>query len=237
MYHALITYDGTNYFGWQKTKSGPSIQEEIEIALQKITGQKTQPEAASRTDRGVHAIGQVVQFACQTHLALDDLKRALNAVLPQDIRVLELSLKDFHPTLDSIGKEYIYKFSPVPVQDPTIRLYSWHLRYPIDFAPMKKAAAHLVGSHDFTSFANNKEKDPNCKIEDISIYPDYISIKGDRFLYKMVRNLVGTLIYVGYGKIHPSDIPRILAAKDRKLAGITAPAHGLYLHQVFYLIN
>lgn len=237
MYQAIIAYDGTSYFGWQKTKSGPSIQEELEKALLQITGKSCSPEAASRTDRGVHAVGQVVQFSLMTSLSPQHLQKAMNAILPPDIRVLSLSPREFHPTLDAIGKEYHYKISPAPVQDPMERLYAWHLLYPVQFEPMREAAKYLIGAHDFTSFANNREKDPNCTVHSIEIHPTHIAIQGDRFLYKMVRNLVGTLIYVGYGKLRASDIPNILGARDRKLAGITAPAHGLYLHQVFYEVN
>jgi len=234
MYKAIIAYEGTQYFGWQKTISGPSIQEELEKALLRITAEKTTPEAASRTDRGVHAAGQVIQFALETPLEIPALQKALNAVLPTDIRILHLSPKTFHPTLDAIGKEYHYKISPVPVQDPTERFYSWHLRFPLDLDSMKQAAAHFIGTHDFTSFANEEEKDPICTIQSLNILPTLIQIQGNRFLYKMVRNLVGTLVHIGCGKLSPDSIPSILASRDRKQAGPTAPAHGLYLHQVFY---
>jgi tRNA pseudouridine38-40 synthase len=162
------------------------------------------------------------------------LHKALNALLPPDIRVLDLSLRSFHPTLDATGKEYHYKISPVPVQDPQFRLYAWHLFYPVTFEHMQEAAQHLIGTHDFSAFANEKEDNPICTLRKIEIHPTHFVISGNRFLYKMVRNLIGTLVYVGYGKLHPNDVPLILASRDRKSAGITAPAHGLYLHQVFY---
>jgi tRNA pseudouridine38-40 synthase len=233
MYKSIIAYDGTRYFGWQKTATGPSIQEELEKAILRITGEVAVPEAASRTDRGVHAEGQVIQFALQKMVEPQKLLKGLNAVLPADIRVLELSPKEFHPTLDAIGKEYRYQICQVPVQDPTQRLYSWHIRHQLDFGKMERAIKDLIGTHDFSAFANEEEKNPICTIKSI-VFDGSFWIRGDRFLYKMVRNLVGTLIYIGSGKLPEDSIPGILESKDRKKGGVTAPAHGLYLHQVFY---
>lgn len=236
MYKAIISYDGTRFYGWQKTITGPSIQEELEKAIQKVTGEKVTPEAASRTDRGVHAEGQVIQFALAKQVDPAPLLRSLNGVLPSEIRILDLGYKQFHPTLDATGKIYKYMICEGAVQDPTRRLYSWHIPYALDRKKILTAAKDLTGQHDFTAFANEKEKNPICTIESID-FNDAFWIRGDRFLYKMVRNLVGTLIYVGAGKLPPDSIPSILASKDRQLAGITAPAHGLYLHQVFYELN
>ncbi len=233
VYKAILAYDGTHYFGWQKTFTGPSIQEELERAICQITGEKVMPEAASRTDRGVHAEGQAVQFALSKPVECQRLQRGLNAALPQDIRVLELSELDFHPTLDAIGKEYHYHLCLGPVQDPTQRLYSWHFRHPLDLKLMEENGKDFVGTHDFSAFANAEGKDPICTIESIYFEGRFV-IKGDRFLYKMVRNIVGTLIYIGCGKLPSGSIRDILASRDRKRGGITAPAHGLHLHQVFY---
>ncbi len=233
MYKAIITYDGTRYFGWQKTATGPSIQEELEKAIGQITGEISIPEAASRTDRGVHAEGQVIQFALKKPRDPQKLLKGLNAVLPSDIRVLELLLKEFHPTLDAIGKEYRYRICEMAVQDPILRLYSWHIPHGLDRERMELSIKNLIGTHDFSAFANAEEKNPVCTLESI-IFDGIFRIRGNRFLYKMVRNLVGTLIYVGKGILSPDSIQPILASKDRKTAGITAPAHGLYLHQVFY---
>lgn len=237
MYKVKLSYDGTRYFGWQKTKTGPSIQEELEKTIWQITRERVLPEAASRTDRGVHAEGQVVQFALSQEWQPSKLLLGLNAVLPKDIRIKEIERKDFHPTLDAKGKEYRYRICQGLAQDPTLRLYSWHFRHPLDLSLIEQAAKHLIGTHDFTSFANEEEKDPVCTLESIHFDPPFFRILGNRFLYKMVRNLVGTLAYAGCGKIAVDAIPGILAAKDRKLAGMTAPAHGLYLHQVFYSLK
>ncbi|MBU6382841.1 MAG: tRNA pseudouridine(38-40) synthase TruA [Verrucomicrobia bacterium] len=234
MLKLIIAYDGTHYFGWQKTKAGPSIQEELEKAIWQITRERALPEAASRTDRGVHAEGQVVQFRLTQEWDPQKIKGGLNAVLPKDIRVKAAARQNFHPTLDAIGKEYRYQICLGEAQDPTRRLYSWHCRYPLDGDPIREAASRLVGTHDFTAFANEREKDPICTLQSIEWNGQFFRIQGNRFLYKMVRNLVGTLVYVGCGKIGIESVGEILASKDRKRAGVTAPAHGLYLHQVFY---
>ncbi len=235
-YRALLSYDGTHYFGWQKTKMGPSIQESLEKALLQITKEKTLPEAASRTDRGTHAEGQVIQFSLNHFWEPNPLQKALNAVLAKEIRVLKLDLKHFHPTLDAIGKEYFYKLSLEAVQKPHERLYAWHYFYPLDPNKIERAKKDLLGTHDFSAFSNRKEKNPICTIESIEFDGNF-HIRGDRFVYKMVRNIVGTLLYIGSGKLLPDAIPKILESKDRKTAGITAPAHGLYLKRVYYTIR
>lgn len=237
MYKVILTYDGTRYFGWQKTKTGPSIQEELEKAIFHLTQENRSVEAASRTDRGVHAESQVAQFRLNQEWIPAKLLRGLNALLPEDIRVKTVERKEFHPTLDAIGKEYHYRICQGLVQDPTLRFYSWHIRNKLDPHKIKEAAAHLIGTHDFSAFANEEKKEPICTLESILFDGFFFRIRGNRFLYKMVRNLVGTLIYVGCGKIAPENIREIIISKDRKLAGITAPAHGLYLHQVFYSLN
>jgi tRNA pseudouridine38-40 synthase len=237
MYKAVIAYDGTKYFGWQKTKTGPSIQEELERAARKITCETVLFEAASRTDRGVHARGQVVQFGLQKEKSENKLLLGLNAVLPSDIRVVELGPKVFHPTLDASGKEYRYQICTESAQNPTMRLYSWHFPYCLDEGAIQRAIPHLLGIHDFSALANEEKSDPVCTLRAIEFDGKEFRIQGNRFLYKMVRNLVGLLVYVGVGKIGVDRVPQILKSKDRKLAGVTAPAHGLYLHQVFYNIK
>ncbi len=234
MFKAILAYDGTRYLGWQKTKMGPSIQEELEKAIFQISGETVLPEAASRTDRGVHAEGQVVQFSLVKEWTLQKLRGALNAVLPEDIRVLEIERKKFHPTLDAKEKIYRYRICQGIAQDPTLRLYSWHFWHPLSPEKMVRGMKDLVGTHDFTAFANEEAKNPTCTLESVTFDGTFFQIRGNKFLYKMVRNLVGTLVYIGCGKIGEEAIPEILASKDRKAAGMTAPAHGLYLHQVFY---
>ncbi len=237
MFKVFLAYDGTRYFGWQKTVEGPSIQGEMEKAIAQITGEMVIPEAASRTDRGVHAEGQVVQFAIKAPIDPKRLLKGLNGVLPSDIRVLEIVPCHFHPTLDALGKEYRYRICLGPVQDPMNYLYSWHFRHPLDLEKVESAANHLIGTHDFTAFANEEEKNPICTLQSISFQKGYFQIIGTRFLYKMARNIVGTLVYIGCGKLPADSIPQILKSRDRKRAGITAPAHGLHLHQVFYSVK
>lgn len=220
---------------------GPSIQEELETAVFQISQEKRLPEAASRTDRGVHAEGQIVQFTLEKEFSPFSLRQALNAHLPVQIRVLEAELIDpaFHVTLDAKQKEYHYNLCLGPVQHPFYRLYSWHFPRFLDLQKMEKAAQDLLGTHDFSALANEKEENPICTLKEIRFLtlPEerlQMQLLGDRFLYKMVRNLVGTLVYIGCGKLPETIIPSLLAQKLRKEAGMTAPAHGLCLHRVFY---
>ena len=219
---------------------GPSIQEELEKAVFKITQERIQPEAASRTDRGVHAEGQVVHLPSRKY-APQQLLRAMNGLLPPDIRVLktEPAALSFHPTLDAKGKEYHYRLCLGAVQAPMYRFYSWHFHYPLNIGKMDQAAKDLLGFHNFSSFANERADNPFCTLDTIQITPILenrlqITIIGNRFLYKMARNIVGTLLYIGCGKLSSDCIPSLFKAKDRKKTGMTAPAHGLFLHKVFY---
>ena len=230
-FKALLAYDGTQYYGWQKTRSGPTIQEALQKAIFQLTQETVLPEAASRTDRGVHAVGQVVQFSAKKEISAHQL----NAVLPPDIRALQLETvpPSFHPTLDALEKEYHYKLHLGPTHDPTMRLYTWHIHQPLDIPKMLSAKNDLIGTHDFTAFAGETEANPICTITDIAFEEATLKIKGNRFLYKMARNIAGTLIDIARGKLS-SDIPQLLQSRDRKKTGVTAPAHGLYLHQVVY---
>lgn len=240
----LSSYEGTHYFGWQKTKMGPSIEEEMEKALSQILQETVELEAASRTDRGVHAEGQVVCFSTQKKLDPFRIQKGLNALLPKDISILEASevADDFHPTLDNVAKEYHYEVCLGDIQLPFHRNFSWHFFYPLELGTMKEASQFFLGKHDFSAFCNMRlflQSDKIRTIYSLEIIPLpqnrlRISIIGDRFLYKMVRNIVGTLLYVGCGKLTLEQIPLILENKDRKEAGMTAPAHGLFLKKVFY---
>lgn len=241
-YKATIAYDGTPFFGWQKTVTGPSVQEKIEDAISRLTQEKVVPEAASRTDRGVHAEGQVIGFSLQKKWDPNGLQRGINAHLPPEIRILDLEMNKtpFHPTLDALGKEYHYRICCGDVQDPIHRLYSWHFRLPLDLALMREALFSFIGTRDFSAFANEKEEKPICTLKKIEIEPLgenrlQIALTGDRFLYKMARTLAGTLLYIGCGKLLLSSIGTLFVTRKRELAGVTAPAHGLFLHQVFYV--
>lgn len=239
----LLSYDGTDFLGWQQTPFGPTIEGHLREVIEQIVQEKVSLQAASRTDRGVHAEGQVVNFF--VHKEVDEflLKRSINALLPDSIRVWEVKIMplSFHPTLDAISKEYHYHLF-LEELPPKKRHYGWHIPYALDEEAMKKAAAHLMGFHNFSSFRNTRrrgeEVDNHLLILTLAIESSQkemrIIIRGKRFLYKMVRNIVGTLVEVGRGKILPEKIPEILTDKRRAASGVTAPAHGLTLMEVFY---
>lgn len=239
-----LAYDGTGFLGWQKTPIGPSIEEALQKALQTILGHEVNLQAASRTDAGVHAKGQIVNFFTEQPLDFKRLKHSLNGLLPENISVLEIQEMElnFHPTLDNVGKEYHYHLCLGRAQLPQFRNYSWHIPYPLNLENMQTACQLLIGEQDFSSFCNSKKNDvPKSTVrtlKDISVCAlegrCRITVSGSNFLYKMVRNLVGTIVYIGLGKIELDSLAAILESKDRKLAGITAPAHGLTLFEVFY---
>ena len=236
-----LAYDGTHYFGFQKTKEGPSIEESIEQALAKLLGKAIEITAASRTDRGVHAEGQTVNFFLEEEIALEKLQYRLNAVLPKEIRVTDtIAVPDtFHSTLSALKKEYHYFIETGEIQNPFNRHTTWHYPYKLNINEMRKAAALLIGKKDFITFQNSGRKAATTvrEIETISIEGDnflHFTLIGNSFLYKMVRNIVGTLVYIGEGKLQLSDLETILASGERKNAGICAPAHGLTLKRVIY---
>ncbi len=238
----FLAYDGASFFGWQKTDAGPSIEEALQKVLEQILQEPIQLQAASRTDRGVHAEGQAVNFHTNKPTPK---KMSLNRLLPSSIRVLEVRVMpdDFHPTLDATGKLYSYSVCFGPTQLPFHRSFSWHIPAMLDIAKMREAADALIGEHDFSSFCNTHE---NLHYEhkwrridkiDCTLLEKNrlrIDIEGNHFLYKMARNIVGTLVYAGAGKLAAESIAQILAAKKRPLAGITAPAHGLTLKKIYF---
>jgi tRNA pseudouridine38-40 synthase len=241
-----IAYDGQAYLGWQKTSTGPSIEATLQQVLEQILQHPVVLQAASRTDAGVHAKGQVVNFF--TEDLKNSLKRfhaSLNGLLPSDIVVLSVCEEhpDFHPTLNCIGKEYRYTICNAQAQLPQNRFYSWHYPYPLDIDKMLIAAKFLQGTHDFSTLCNFKKNsnytDWIREVSEITITKMddnqlQICVKGKNFLYKMVRNIVGTLAHVGRGLILPNSIPSLLNSQDRTQAGVTAPAHGLCLYRVYY---
>lgn len=233
----ILAYEGTAYSGWQKTETGPSIEGELEKVLEQILQHKVKLQAASRTDAGVHAEAQVVNFF--TEKETDKLLRGCNALLPEDIRVLHLEEmpREFHPTLQASGKEYHYSVSLGPTQLPFERKFSWHFVKPVDVNVMREAAKLLIGKHDFSALTNEKQDNNVREVYRIEIEKGeklQIRVAGNHFLYKMVRNIVGTLIYVGCGMLTLDDVRVLLETKDRTAAGMTAPAHGLTLKSVFY---
>lgn len=249
----MLEYDGSAYQGWQSQKTGCTIQDILTAVMGGITGEHVRLTGASRTDAGVHAFGQVAAFDTASGLTADVLKRAMNANLPRDIRVLSADdvVHPFHPRFDAIRKRYIYILRLGCSETAFFSRYTWHVRSALDMDAMQEAALHLAGSHDFSSFrgAGCSSRSPLRTIYEIgisvsdrlefatvSLPGNYmkIAVEANAFLRHMVRNIVGTLVEVGRGRVPADAIPGILASRDRTIAGPTAPAAGLFLERVFY---
>lgn len=237
-----IAYDGTNYCGWQIQPNGITIEEVINKALQKLTGEPILVIGASRTDSGVHAMGNVAVFDTETTIPPERIAMALNQRLPEDIVIIkseEVAL-DFHPRYCDCSKTYEYHIINTRIPIPTKRLTNYFVSYNLNLDHMREAASYLVGEHDFVSFCNVRTDVENTvrAITALDIIEDgneiTIRITGNGFLYNMVRIIVGTLIRVGRGFYTPEKVKEILEAKDRKAAGVTAPAHGLMLMEINY---
>ncbi len=242
-----LAYDGTAYAGWQVQAPGRlAVQEVVERAIEAVTGQRVRVMASGRTDAGVHARGQVISFRSACGLEPGVLVRALNAHLPADIAVLDAQIvpDDFHATLSARRKRYRYAIHNHPIRDVFRRHTSWHFPRPLDVPAMHEAAQLLQGTHDFRSFqtSGSKRQSTVRTIFDISVrrgsgedrHMVYIEVEADGFLYNMVRAIVGTLVEVGRGSRPPAWVAEVLAACDRRLAGRTAPPHGLCLLRVDY---
>lgn len=249
----LLEYDGTAYLGWQSQRSGITVQDTLDRTIGSITGERIRLIGASRTDAGVHACGQVAAFTTASDLSADVLKRAMNARLPQDIRILSASdiHHTFHPRYDAVRKRYVYLLRLTGSGAAFLSRYTWHIRTSLNTDAMMTAAAYFSGEHDYSAFRGSgcSAKTSVRTISTIgltvldtldfmtmSMPGNYIKValEANAFLRHMVRNIVGTLVEVGRGRISAEDIPGILASKDRTAAGPTAPAEGLFLEQVFY---
>lgn len=244
----ILSYDGSEFAGWQVQPDAITVQGTLASAIGRITGEKVLPQASGRTDAGVHALAQVVTFGTESSIPTVNFLKALNDVLPASIRVLEAeeAAPDFHARKSARAKTYRYRIYRAAICPPFLSRYVWHYPYPLDEAAMICAAERVQGEQDFTSFAavdpeREKEGAPVSnvrtifssswqRLEDEFVY----SVRGSGFLHHMVRNLVGTLILVGKGTLRAEDITRILEARDRSAAGATAPASGLYLVNVEY---
>ncbi len=241
-----LAYDGTDYFGWQVQHGQRSLQGAFEAALHKVTQESIRVFASGRTDTGVHALGQVVSFSTASSLAPEVLCRALNANLPDDMLVLSVveAPEGFHATRDAVRKRYRYVIQDSWRPDLFSRRYAWQLRQRLDEHLMAEAARPLVGRHDFASFqrAGSPRKGTVRTVNELSVRRAtgegaeriVIEIEADGFLYNMVRNIVGTLAAVGTKKQPVAWMAEVLAAADRRVAGATAPPHGLYLVSVEY---
>ena len=237
-----VAYDGTNYCGWQIQPNGITIEEVINKALTKLTGEQIQVIGASRTDSGVHAMGNVAVFDTETTIPAEKIAIALNQRLPDDIVIIrsEEVEPDFHPRYCDCSKTYEYHIINTRIPIPTKRLTNYFVSYVLDIEKMRQAASYLVGEHDFVSFCNIRTDVENTvrTITELDILTNgdeiTIRITGNGFLYNMVRIIVGTLIRVGRGFYEPEKVKEILEAKDRKAAGVTAPANGLMLMEIRY---
>ena len=241
-YRLLLEYDGTTYAGWQRQPDQPTIQATLEDALLRITGHSISTIAASRTDAGVHALGQVVGFQSESPLLPHEWTRALNGVLPKNISVrrTEVAADDFHARYDAHAKTYEYRILNQRTRPALDRLRVWQVTQPLNVDLMREAARHVLGKHDCTSFQGPAAgtKNPVCTIHRIDWVHDgpliRFTIQADRFLKQMVRALVGTLVEIGHGKRNPDAMATILEARDRRAAGPTSPPQGLYLLHVHY---
>jgi tRNA pseudouridine38-40 synthase len=237
-----VAYDGTAYAGWQIQPSEPTVQAAIEAAWREITREDTRVTAAGRTDAGVHALGQVVGVATESQLSRNDLHRGLNAVLPEDVAVMAVddAPENFHATHDAVAKTYRYQIHTGRTPDVFNRRYAWHYPQPLDAEKMHAAAQALVGTHDFASFesAGSERPDTVRTLTKSSVTREgdriTVEVSGDGFLYNMVRAIVGTLVELGKGARDEAWVAEVLAARDRRVAGQTAPPHGLFLVRVDY---
>jgi len=239
----VVAYEGTNYCGWQIQPNGITIEQVLNETLSSLLGEEITVTGASRTDAGVHSLGNVAVFETHTKMPAEKISFALNQRLPEDIVVQESCQvpEDFHPRFSKSRKTYEYRILNCRFRQPLERRTSYFYHYPLDVRAMQKAAAYLVGEHDFTSFASVHAQ-TNTYVRmiyalDVVREGDMIRIRvqGNGFLYNMVRIIAGTLIQVGAGIKKPEDMESILAGKDRELAGPTAPAHGLTMIGLEYL--
>lgn len=245
-YKITIAYEGTAYCGWQRQLNGISIQEKIETALATLLRAPTSLQGSGRTDAGVHALGQVAHFDTLKPLNPPSFLFSLNALLPKDIRIcaLEPISSAFHARYSVRSKIYHYYFLIDPIGTPFFSHFQYHVPHRVNRDLLQTAIPLFVGTHDFTSFsheahAGSAARDPIRTIYQITLTESpwgglCLAFEGEGFLYKMVRNIVGTLLDISRKKIALEEIPLIFAAKDRRRAGRTAPPHGLFLIHVNY---
>jgi tRNA pseudouridine38-40 synthase len=238
----VLEYDGFGYCGWQIQPGAPTIQGVLEEALARLLGERIRVHGAGRTDAKVHALGQVASFRCAASLSPQALQRGLNSLLPRDVVVHQalVVVDDFHARFSALGKVYAYRILNRPTRAPLRLRYVWHLPHPLDVPAMAAAAAPLVGRHDFASFqaTGSDVHTTERTVTALTVVREgdevVVTCAANGFLRHMVRNFVGTLVEVGRGRLASGDIPQIVAGRDRRLAGVTAPAQGLVLVRVLY---
>lgn len=245
-----VAYDGTGYCGYQFQPEKPTVEGELQNALRLLTGEETGLIGASRTDSGVHAEGNIAVFDTNSTIPPERFSYALNTKLPEDIRILASKEvpADFHPRHCTSFKTYEYRIDNRVSADPCKRLYAMHFPRPVDISSMREAASFLVGEHDFLSFANPSSQvlqnggNAIRTLTEVSVRGEVrgdllITVRGNGFLYNMVRIIAGTLLEVGTGRFQPSEINDILEKRDRKAAGLTAEAKGLTLHSIEFVLE
>jgi tRNA pseudouridine38-40 synthase len=239
----LIEYDGTAYHGWQRQKKDRTIQQEIENALSTMTAGRVTLNGSGRTDAGVHALGQVANFHCEADLSEAVFQKGLNSLLPADIVIKDCRLVDesFHARFDAKSKIYNYRILNAKIPPAIGRQYAWFIRKKLDIPAMRSTIPHIIGTHDFKSFEGTGS--PRTHTTRNVMAAELIEnkegslifqIEAEGFLRYMVRNIVGTLVDVGHGKITPAEVKDILGTKNRSKASPTAPPHGLFLMEVKY---
>ena len=239
----IICYDGKNYHGWQIQKNALSVQEVFQNALKKVIYESPEIKGCSRTDTGVHANMYGISLKTGSKISCQTLIGALNRYLPPSVAVIDCceAPMDFHARYSCLGKEYIYKIWNHKIRNPFLDGYALHYYYPLNVEKLDKASKSFIGEHDFTSFCTLDRRNPGNLVRHVKSFDVYkngdiieMKVHANGFLYNMVRIMVGTLFRIAQGKIGEADIPKIIAAENRREAGPTAPAHGLYLNKVFY---
>jgi tRNA pseudouridine38-40 synthase len=251
MWKLVLSYDGTDFHGWQVQPGLRTVQGELAAAIEHVTGERVLPQGSGRTDAGVHALAQVASVALQSPIPPANLLRALNRALPPSIRAAEATHapSGFHARRSATGKQYEYRIYRGEICPPQLARYVYALAWPLDIAAMQQAAPLVLGRHDFSSFAavdpdRARRMAANPEIDNVrtltrSVWQDegdllIYSVRGDGFLHHMVRNLVGTFLEIGRGQRLGGDLAELMAARNRMEAGATAPARGLFLHSVSY---
>lgn len=241
-YKIVLEYEGTSFHGWEKQKGLRTVQDTVEQAIELVTGKPIKVSASGRTDAGVHALGQVASFSLATRLTPEQLGRAINAYLPPDVAIRSLRKVPgtFHPRYSARKKHYRYRLLLGKERAPLRRRFVHRVKGNLELEQMRKAADYLKGRHDFAAFCTEASRMNNTvrRLYRLSIRKQadevWVDLVADGFLYNMVRAIVGTLLQVGKGKLSPTAVGRILASKDRRRAGPTAPAKGLCLLRVSY---
>lgn len=239
-YKLTLEYDGTKFHGWQLQHKLRTVQAEVQKALAVLLRQDIQIQVAGRTDAGVHALGQVASFRCEQEVVAEVARRSLNGILPHDVVVknVELVSDDFHPRFCAAARQYLYVLTRSPLA--VYRHYAFFCKFALDFERMQRACPALLGEHDFRAFCEAGTDDLHFLSRvDYAAWEEQgerylFRIRANRFLRSMVRIIVGTMIDIGRGRMEPESVAEILTRRERRRAGFTAPAVGLFLEKVFY---